>query len=177
MATLKLNSYELFTQSENNRPEFGAGVPIGGVVNITQYRRPGKNSTALSSIEQFSNETRTILSVTVTAKLDNSNFFIMTNLDAYNGTSTMRGDCYLRRTISSTTVNIDEHKYAFYKNSPEAEFQQHSFMVLDSPNVAKETNIIYFLDVQETASVSTHFGYGDSGGGSSNSITVWEIAA
>ena len=177
MGNLTLNGQTVLTQVGTNRPEFGAGVPIGGVVNITQYRRPGKIGTALSSIETFSNDTRTILSVTVTAKLDNSNFFIMTNLDAYNGNSTMRGDCYLRRTISSTTVNIDEHKYAFYKNSPEREFQQHSFMVLDSPNVAKETNIIYFLDVQETGGASTAFGYGDGGGGSSNSITVWEIAA
>jgi hypothetical protein len=34
MATLKLNSYELFTQSENNKPEFGAGVPSGSMCNV-----------------------------------------------------------------------------------------------------------------------------------------------
>jgi len=34
MATLKLNSYELFTQSENNKPEFGTGVPSGTVLQV-----------------------------------------------------------------------------------------------------------------------------------------------
>jgi len=34
MATLKLNSYELFTQSENNKPEFGAGVPAGCMLQV-----------------------------------------------------------------------------------------------------------------------------------------------
>ena len=34
MAILKLNSYELFTQSGDNRPEFGAGVPSGTVLQV-----------------------------------------------------------------------------------------------------------------------------------------------
>lgn len=37
MAILKLNSHEVFTQNGDNRPEFGAGVPSGMMVQMVPF--------------------------------------------------------------------------------------------------------------------------------------------
>jgi hypothetical protein len=76
MATLKLNSYEIFTQSENNRPEFGAGVPSGMLMNVVQSVKRDTQQVGGNSSTYESSEEITGLSVTITPKLQVSNFLI-----------------------------------------------------------------------------------------------------
>jgi len=71
MATLKLNSYELFTQSENNRPEFGTGVPAGCILQVKQGLKTDSFSTDLGYYVDVPN-----LSVTITPKFASSNVLI-----------------------------------------------------------------------------------------------------
>lgn len=178
MGNLVLNGQTVLEQVGTARPEFGAGVPTGCILDVNQYRRTGVIGSALGNIIQnLNNNSADAMSLTVTSKGENSKFFITTILDAYNGNSAMRGDSYLIRSVNSIRTTIDEHRYAYYKNVDDADFVQHSFMVLDTPGLPKGTSITYILRIRETAGVNTNFGYGDSGGGSSNSITVMEIAA
>jgi hypothetical protein len=179
MGNLVLNGQTVLEQVGTARPEFGAGVPTGCILDVNQYRRTGAIDSPLGSIiADLSNNSADAMSLTVTSKGENSKFFITTLLDAYNSSSSMRGDSYLIRSVNSIRTTIDEHRYAYYKNADvDADFVQHSFMVLDTPGLPKGTSITYILRIRETAGVNTNFGYGDSGGGSSNSITVMEIAA
>ena len=71
MATLKLNSYELFTQSENNRPEFGAGVPAGCILQVKQGLKTDSFDTSVGYYVDVPN-----LSVTIKPKFASSNVLI-----------------------------------------------------------------------------------------------------
>lgn len=81
MATLKLNSYELFTQSENNKPEFGAGVPSGMPIQIVTnhirssetYNNTVDAGTASTNPTQWE---KTIVSASITPHFANSRILI-----------------------------------------------------------------------------------------------------
>jgi len=100
MATLKLNSYELFTQSENNKPEFGAGVPAGCIIQVKEQIRTSHldlveadgyvdlvsvNITPVSSTSKFK------ISLQVSVSSDNNNNYSFVQLHR-NGTSIAGGD-------------------------------------------------------------------------------------
>ena len=93
MATLKLNSYELFTQSENNRPEFGTGVPAGCMLQVksttkTDHWGGSGISNGNSGVTPYA---VTGLSVSITPKFSSSNILLfadifmgMNNFEGYN---------------------------------------------------------------------------------------------
>jgi len=84
MATLKLNSYELFTQSENNKPEFGAGVPSGTILQVqhTQFDSTAimtgiaNNGSGYVLCDGVAGSGTEILNVNITPKFNNSKIWI-----------------------------------------------------------------------------------------------------
>ena len=83
MATLKLNSYELFTQSENNKPEFGTGVPSGTILQVqhTQFDSTAimtgiANGSEYVLCDGAAGSGTEILNVNITPKFNNSKIWI-----------------------------------------------------------------------------------------------------
>jgi hypothetical protein len=104
MATLKLNSYELFTQSENNKPEFGTGVPTGCMLNIesawfnNQLSYNTADGTGFSSADGspissggFS-VVPSLTYVTLTAKQSNSKYYLNFTGNMSTSTEASLGD-------------------------------------------------------------------------------------
>ena len=78
MAILKLNSHEVITQSGDNRPEFGASVPAGCVLQVkhnyfSTYWNPG-------TVTQGT-ETAIGLSLSFTPKFSTSEILVSVDLD------------------------------------------------------------------------------------------------
>ena len=104
MATLKLNSYELFTQSENNKPEFGAGVPAGCMLNIesawfnNQLSYNTADGTGFSSVNGSPISSAgfsvvpSLTYVTLTAKQSNSRYYLNFTGNISTSTESNLGD-------------------------------------------------------------------------------------
>lgn len=83
MAILKLNSHEVITQSGDNRPEFGAGVPSGTVLQV-QYTQFTGTATMTSVAADSDNVVcdgvagsgTEILNVNITPRFSNSKMWI-----------------------------------------------------------------------------------------------------
>lgn len=84
MAILKLNSHEVLTQSGDNRPEFGASVPAGCMLNIesawfnnqlTYDTADGSGHAIITASSGFS-VIPSLTYVTMTAKQSNSKYWL-----------------------------------------------------------------------------------------------------
>ena len=83
MAILKLNSHEVLTQSGDNRPEFGAGVPSGTVLQVqyTQYTGTASMTNVATAVNYVlcdgtAGSGTEILNVNITPKFNNSKLWI-----------------------------------------------------------------------------------------------------
>ena len=79
MAILKLNSHEVLTQSGDNRPEFGASVPAGCMLNIESawFNNQLTYDTADGSgISGTFSVIPSLTYVTMTAKQSNSKYWL-----------------------------------------------------------------------------------------------------
>jgi hypothetical protein len=80
MATLKLNSYELFSQSSNNQPQVGSGLPNGMIVDVQQALKTDTFETQSTSYVDVPG-----LAVTLTPKFAGNKVLIMCNIHAASG--------------------------------------------------------------------------------------------
>lgn len=83
MAILKLNSHEVLTQSGDNRPEFGAGVPSGTVLQVqyTQFTDIATMTSVSGNVNYVlcdgtAGSGTEILNVNITPKFNNSKMWI-----------------------------------------------------------------------------------------------------
>ena len=124
MATLKLNSYELFTQSENNKPEFGAGVPSGSIIKAsaivnntrTDIRgNAGNRSFTWGTFIKSRTDTNIIFTGTLLVHDDASNDSDATGL--YIGFASLSLSDFKKRTLSRIDVTGSNFKERFLQTT------------------------------------------------------------
>jgi len=193
MATLKLNSYELFTQSENNKPEFGTGVPAGCMLQVksttkTDHWGGSGISNGNSGVTPYA---VTGLSVSITPKFSSSNILLFA--DIFMGSSDFQNYNFywsIYRNINGTGFNaigVGNDSNAsqfvmggqnFYPNGPNPFAGGTSKNYLDSPNTTSGiTYQIYVGAADSNATLYVNRKGSGSGVCGVSTITAMEIAA
>lgn len=173
MSTLKANNW----QSSN-------GIPYDKLIQHQSFTLPGLIATISNP---GSNYTMTSMALTITAKRTNSKFFVISDSQGYvNPGATNGWNTAIVRTIAGTSTFVagtnantttGDAWMGFYHSSGLASNSWSKIRtVVDSPNVAKDTQITYTVAVGGWTSTGTLYygydGYGDFG----NKITVFEFA-
>ena len=147
-------------------------LPAGYIVQSVSFQRPGSLGST-SSIAALSSSTFVdVMSKAITTKFANSQIYVAMSIVAYDGTASTRA---MIRVYRDSTI-IDSDKYAIY--CPQSTMQNYQIFILDSPSASAGTALTYKLQAarQTGSSSGLTIGYGDSGGGSSASIILMEIA-
>ena len=108
MAKLKLNSYELFSQSSNNRPEFGAGGPTGCTLQVKSTTKTDQwggsgVSTGNNGVTPYA---VTGLAVSITPKFSSSKILLFA--DIFMGSADFQNYNFLwsiHRSINGSSFN------------------------------------------------------------------------
>jgi len=153
----------------------GHGVSIPGhVVQAVQFLRAGGLATSVTGVNVVLNSSSfvDVMSKAITTKFLNSQIYVALSIVAYDGTAAARASTKLLR--NSTQINADE--YGIYCD--QSNMQPYQVFMLDEPNVAAGTVLTYKLQAARMTGSSSglSIGYGDSGGGTSASIVLMEIA-
>ena len=166
MSTLSVDTIQGQTTAANVK------LPAGSIVQTVQFHRAGSLG-SISSIAALSSATFVdIMSKTITTKFANSQIYVAMSIVAYDGTAATRA---MTRFYRDSTI-IESDKYAIY--CPTSTMQNYQIFMLDSPSASAGATLTYKLQAarQTGSSSGLSIGYGDSGGGSSASIILMEIA-
>lgn len=174
MSDIKLNTTN---GSVTLKPEDGSGnvdvtIPragVGKVLQVVQWKADSTNLTS-SLLATTSTSFADVMSISITAKSNNSKFLITTSLTSYNSSS-QRGSLRLLR---NNSVQIDYSKYTPYDSG--GIFTTHSFVTLDSPNASKDDSILYAIQGRSDNGAMVNLGYFNGANGPNASITITEIA-
>ena len=149
-------------------------MPAGHVVQVVQYYRRGQqDGTAVSNLAVITTNSFTdVMSKAITTKFANSLIHVKMTIVIYENTgAALRSKIKILR----NTTEIDGDVYAGYHPAGSL-MQTKSYEFIDTPSAAAGTALTYKLQGAETGGSSACWGYGDSGGGSSASIVLTEIA-
>ena len=144
----------------------------GAVVQSVQFHRPGL-TTSMNSLAVLDSGTFVdIMSKAITTKFANSKIYVAMGFVAYDNNNNARAMTKILR----DSTQIDADRYAIY--CPSSVMQNYQVALLDSPSASAGTTLTYKLQAARQAGSSSglSIGYGDSGGGSSASIILMEIA-
>lgn len=147
-------------------------MPEGHVVQTVQYHRPGSLASMNSLATLNSSTFVDIMSKAITTKFTNSKIYVGMSLVVYDGSVNARAKTKVLR----NSTQIDADTYAIYCGA--GVMMNYQVALLDSPSASAGTTLTYKLQTarQTGSSTSLSIGYGDSGGGSSASIILMEIA-
>ena len=181
MATLKLNSYELFSQSSNNRPVYGNGVPEGTIVQqVIKNQLIGDGT--LGNAHEYVGNTLTYTSVffnlNITTKHANSQIHLFAQSPYVFIQSGTGGEFWFNR--NPNTENIDVNRpggdgtgYNEYDSNGGGGIR--TFTAYDTPNVAAGTVLNYVIKYRRfTGSNSAYLIYDR---GQFGIFTLTELAA
>ena len=149
MATLKLNSFELFSQSSNNRPVYGSGVPAGTVVQqVIKNQLIGDGT--MNNADEYVGNTLTYTSVffnlNITTKLANSRIHLFAQSPYVYCQSGTGGEFWFNRSTDNVDVNRpggDGTGYNEYDSNGGGGIR--TFTAYDTPNVAAGTVLNYVI--------------------------------
>jgi hypothetical protein len=77
MAILKLNSHEVLTQSGDNRPEFGAGVPSGTILQVV-------SQSSTTAIPDNTGTYVDFLIANITPRFSGNKIYILSTIQTYH---------------------------------------------------------------------------------------------
>ena len=151
-----------------------ANVKIPGhVIQVVAFRRPGLLSSQSSLAELTTTSFSDVMSKAIVTKSANSKIYVAINCVGYSGSG--QGEARISTKVLRDSTQIDADKYGVYL--AQNEMSNISVHILDEPNVSVGTTLTYKLQAANQVGANTYkIGYGDSGGGSSASITLMEIA-
>ena len=183
MATLKLNSYELFSQSSNNRPVYGSGVPTGTIVQQVIKNEMIGDGTAANAHEYVpTSNTGTFTSVfwnlSITTTLTNSKIQLFAQSPYVYIQSGTGGEFWFTRNPSSDNIDVNRSGagsgYVVYTADSGGAFRQMN--AYDTPNVVAGTVLNYVVKYRRWyGSAEVYWVY--DRGGSFGIFTITEIAA
>jgi hypothetical protein len=155
-------------------------MPSGSIVQAVQYLRAGNLGSApdnlglvsSANVALSSSSFVDIMSRTITTKLANSQIYVTLSVIAYDGTDNLR----VKTKVLRDSTQIDGDQYGIY--APQATMQSYHVFILDTPNASAGTTLTYKLQAARSSGSSSglSIAYGDTGGGSSASLTLMEIA-
>ena len=151
-----------------------ANVKIPGhVIQVVAFRRPGLLSSQSSLLTVDDDSFADVMSKAIITKSANSQIYVAINCVGYSPTS--QGDTRISTRVLRNSTQIDADKYGVYLDT--GQMSNISAHILDEPEAAAGTTLTYKFQARRQATSNTFYmGYGDSGGGSSASITLMEIA-
>ena len=150
-----------------------SAMPAGSVLQVVQYAKVGIiGSNQPSLLVTNSSSIQTVMSKSITTIGENSKILVNVGCIFYSSAGAVRTTTYMYR--GATYVFGD--KYGIYEQSNSL-MRRYTAEYLDSPSVSAGTTLTYDFKVAVTNSLTTSIGYGDSGGGSTDYITLTEIAA
>jgi len=168
MSTLSVDTIQGQTAAANVK------LPAGCVVQTVHFHRRGQqDGTAVGNLAVITTNSFTdIMSKAITTKFANSLIHVKMTIVLYENTgAALRSKIKILR----NTTEIDGDIYAGYHPAGSL-MQTKSYEFIDTPSAAAGTALTYKLQGAELSSSSACWGYGDSGGGSSASIVLMEIA-
>ena len=144
----------------------------GSVLQVVQYFDKGSQLASKSNLLTSTSSTLAdVMSKSITTQQANSKILMQLHTVAYNSGAELRGKALVLR----DSTEIDADRYAFYTNAA-SNMVNYISTVLDTPNVAAGTTLIYKLQVANMGSGTLNVGYGDGSGGANSNITLIEIA-
>ena len=168
MATLKLNSYELFTQSENNKPEFGAGGPTGCTLQVKSTTKTDQwgGSGVSNGNAGVTPYAVTGLAVSITPKFSSSKILLFA--DIFMGSSDFQNYNFywsIYRSINGSSFNaigVGNDSNAsqfvmggqnFYPSGPNPFAGGNSKNYLDSPNTTLTITYQIYVGAADSSAI------------------------
>ena len=155
-------------------------MPSGSIVQAVQFLRAGElgsapdnlSGTSSANVQLSSSSFVDVISKTITTKLANSQIYVTLSVVAYDGTDNVR----VKTKVLRDSTQIDGDQYGAY--APQSTMASYQVFILDTPNASAGTTLTYKLQAARSSGSSSglSIAYGDSGGGSSASLTLMEIA-
>jgi len=148
----------------------GSDLPTGSVLQVVQQHLTNTQETTNST--SFQN---TSLTATITPSSTSSKILIIVSTQSYTSSTGDIGLYGLNRSISGGSAGDLGTGQIFAANQKEGLWQQVSFNFLDSPSTTSATT--YTLRFKShTGSNYVYHGWGTTNGGSSQIMTLMEIA-
>lgn len=163
---------------DNLQPNLGSGVIVPNhPIQIVQELRVGsKDASSGTGIVNTTQSYVDVMSASITTKAANSKILCSVNIVGYNGSNSLKARGRLLRDDGNGFVDIDGDAYAWW-GSGNGEMCCWVVKHLDNPSVSAGTTITYKVQAANFyGSYTQEFRYSDSGGASSNAITLMEIA-
>ena len=180
MAILKLNSHEVLTQSADNRPEFGAGVPSGTVVQTVIKNQRIGDGTMNNGDEVVGNSntiTSTFYNLSITTKLNNSKIHLVALSPYVYAQTTTGAEIWFVRNPNTDNVDVNRPVvgtgYIIYNTYNGGGSK--TIIAYDTPNVSANTTLNYVIKFKRYAGSNNVWWVYDRGG--FGVFTITELAA
>ena len=180
MGNLTLNGQTVLTQVGTNRPEFGAGVPSGTIIQTVIKNERIGNGTLNNGDELVGNSntiTSTFYDLSITTKHNNSKIHLVAQSpDVYTETATGAEIWFVR---NPNTDNVDINRpadgtgYIIYGSSNHG--GSRTIIAYDIPNVSANTTLNYVIRFKRYSGSNAVWWVYDRGG--FGVFTITEIAA
>ena len=178
MATLKLNSYELFSQSSTNRPEYGSGAPAGTVVQQVIKNQQIGNGTLGNAHELVGNSltyTSVFFNLNITTKLANSRIHLFAQSPYVYIQSGTTGEFWFNRSTDNIDINRPGDGKGYIEYSSGGGGGIRTFTAYDTPNVAAGIVLNYVMKYKRISGSNSAYLIYDRG--QFGIFTITEIAA
>ena len=180
MGNLTLNGQTVLTQVGTNRPEFGAGVPSGTIIQTVIKNERIGNGTLNNGDELVGNSntiTSTFYDLSITTKHNNSKIHLVAQ-SPYVYTETATGaEIWFVRNPNTDNVDInrpaDGTGYIIYGSSNHG--GSRTIIAYDIPNVSANTTLKYVIRFKRYSGSNAVWWVYDRGG--FGVFTITEIAA
>ena len=130
MANFKMGSQTVFTQTDDNRPVYGSGVPAGTILQVVSVKFSNRVTITADSF----NTSQVLGELTITPRFASSNI-LLTAFCIFQVNSTgsyIYGDFYKNASDVTETANLSEHIYGIASNDDGAGWSQMTYMFLDT---------------------------------------------
>ncbi len=149
-----------------------SALPSGSTLQTVQYLKIGSASATVTPLLTTSSSAiQTVMSKTITTVSNSSKILVRVGCVGYSSSAVLRVRTYVYK--AETIIAADA--YGFYNGV--GVMSLYAVEVLDSPAVSAGTTLTYSFRVAVASSGTSIIGYGDAGGGSTDFITLTEIAA
>jgi len=180
MATLSLGNQTIFTQSGSDKPEFGAGVPSGTIIQTVIKNERIGNGTLNNGDEVVGNSntiTSTFYDLSITTKHNNSKIHLVAQSPyVYSQTATGAEIWFVR---NPNTDNIDINRPAegtgYITYGADNYGGSRTIIAYDIPNVSANTTLNYVIRFKRYTGSNNVWWVYDRGG--FGVFTITEIAA
>ena len=143
----------------------------GQIIQTVQYLRSGSVGSSSSSRVDVSTSAYTdIMFKSISTTMANCQLRVMIGMVGYNSSSALRGSIKIYR---DSTI-IDGDTYGLWSTA--GTMNNYILDHIDSPSASAGTTLTYKIQGNNSGSSTMMYLYTDGGGGSSNHITLQEIA-